>query len=248
MFSMDSEHRLTKKEKKELRKTEWQEKAEREKRNALYKKVGIIAGTVLFVALSIFGLIKLAGSSGTSSSGIVAAPVSKSDITRGDPKSKVTLIEYSDFQCPACKAYYPLVKQLLSEFGDKIFFVYRMFPLTSIHKNAMIASQAAYAAKLQGKFFEMHDMLFETQTSWAETDNAADSFTAYAKKLNLDVNKFQKDMNSSEAQSYVTDSQNQASNIGINSTPSFFVNGQQITNPRSYDDFKKIIQDALNKK
>lgn len=240
--------KLTKKEKRELKKQEWQEKADREKRNALYKKVGAIIGTVLVVIISIVGLIKLAGSSGPSSSGINVPPVSKNDITRGNPKSKVTLIEYSDFQCPACAAYHPLVKQLLSELGDKIYFSYRFFPLTSIHKNALISSQAAYAAKLQGKFWEMHDMLFETQTSWAESDNAADTFTAYAKKLNLDVNKFQKDMNSDEAKNYVADSQNQASSIGINSTPTFFVNGQQITNPRSYNDFKKIIQDEINKK
>jgi protein-disulfide isomerase len=245
---MANGEKLTKKEKKELRKQEWQEKAEREKRNALYKKVGIIVGVVLIVVASIVGLVKLAGSSDTSTAGINVPPVSKSDITRGDPKSKVTLIEYSDFQCPACAAYHPLVKQLLSELGDKIYFVYRFFPLTRIHKNAMIASQAAYAAKLQGKFWEMHDTLFETQTSWAESNNAADTFVAYAKKLNLDVNKFQKDMNSSETQSVIADSQNQASSIGVNSTPSFFVNGQQISNPRSYDDFKKIIQNALNKK
>ncbi|MCL6096345.1 MAG: DsbA family protein [Patescibacteria group bacterium] len=246
---MADEHKLTKKEKKELRRQEGQEKAEKGERNALYKKVGIIVGVVLVVGLSVVGLVKLAGSSGSSSSsGINVPPVSKNDITKGNPKSKVTLIEYSDFQCPACAAYHPLVKQLLSEFGDKIYFAYRFFPLTSIHKNALISSQAAYAAKLQGKFFEMHDMLFETQTSWAQSDSAADTFVAYAKKLGLDSDKFQKDMNSSEAKNYVTDSQNQALSIGINATPTFFVNGVQIANPRGYDDFKKIIQDALNKK
>lgn len=246
---MADEQKLTKKEKRELKKQEWQEKAEREKRNALYKKVGITVGVVLVVAISIVGLIKLAGSSGSSSSsGINVPPISKNDITRGDSKSKITLIEYSDFQCPACAAYHPLVKQLWSEFGDKIYFTYRFFPLTNIHKNAVISAQAAYAAKLQGKFWEMHDMLFETQTSWAESGSAADTFTAYAKKLNLDVNKFQKDMNSDEAKNYVANSQNQASSIGINSTPTFFINGQQITNPRNYNDFKKIIQDELNKK
>ena len=244
---MVDERKLTKKEKRELRKTEWQEKAEKEKRNAMLKKSGIIVGAVAIVLVSVLGLIKLSGSS-NSTSAINVPPVSKSDITRGDSKSKVTLIEYSDFQCPACAAYHPLVKQLLSEFGDKIYFAYRMFPLTSVHKNAMISAQAAYAAKLQGKFWEMHDMLFETQTSWAQSDNAADTFVSYAKKLNLDTDKFQKDMNSDEAKNYVTDSQNQATSIGINATPTFFVNGRQITNPRSYDDFKKIIQDALNKK
>ena len=246
---MADEHKLTKKEKKELRKTEWQQKAENEKRNAMLKRWSMIIGIVLVIGLSVVGLIKLAGSSGSSSSsGINVPPVSKSDATKGNPKAKVTLIEYSDFQCPACAAYYPLVKQLLSEFDDKIYFAYRSFPLTSIHKNAMISAQAAYAANLQGKFFEMHDMLFQTQTSWAQTGNAPDTFVEYAKKLGLDSDKFKKDMNSGEAKNYVAGSQNQATAIGINSTPTFFVNGRQIANPRSYDDFKKIIQDELNKK
>ncbi len=246
---MENAQRLTKKEKRELKKQEWQEKAEREKRNALYKKVGIIVGAVLVVVISIAGLIKLAGSPGSSSSlGIKAPPISKSDITKGSSKAKVALIEYSDFQCPACAAYYPLIKQLFSDFGDKIYFAYRFFPLTSIHKNAMIASQAAYAANLQGKFWEMHDLLFQTQTSWAQTDSAAETFVAYAKKLGLDIDKFEKDMNSNEAKNYVANSQNQATAIGINSTPTFFVNGRQLINPRGYDEFKKIIGDELNKK
>jgi protein-disulfide isomerase len=245
---MADEQKLTKKEKKELRKMEWQEKAKREERNALYKKVGIIVGVVLVVGFSVVGLIKLVGTSGISSLGINVPPVTKSDITQGDPKSKVVLIEYSDFQCPACKAYHPLVKQLLSDFNGKIYFAYRFFPLTNIHKNAMISSQAAYAAKLQGKFWEMHDMLFDTQTSWAESNDAAETFVSYAQKLGLDTTKFKKDLNSSETQGIITDSQNQASSIGVNSTPSFFVNGQQITNPQNYNELKKIIQNEIDKK
>jgi len=242
------EQKLTKKAKRELKKQEWQEKAEREEKKALFKKIGTIVGVVFIVIISIVGLIKLAGSSGSSSSlGINVPPISKSDITKGSSKAKVALIEYSDFQCPACATYYPLVKQLLVEFGDKIYFTYRFFPLTSIHKNAMISSQAAYAANLQGKFWEMHDLLFQTQTSWAQTGNAADTFVEYAKRLGLDSDKFKRDMNSNEAKNYVASSQNQATAIGINSTPTFFVNGRQIANPRSYDDFKKIIQDELNK-
>lgn len=241
--------KLTKKEKRELKKQEWQEKAEREERNTLYKKVGITTGVVLIVVISIVGLIKLAGSSGpSSSSGINVPPISKSDITKGNPKSKVTLIEYSDFQCPACAAYHPLVNQLLTDFNGKIYFVYRMFPLSSLHKNALISAQAGYAAHKQGKFFEMDDYLFNKQTEWAELSDPTTAFTDYAKLLKLDTNKFKADMNSDEAKNYVADSQNQASSIGINATPTFFVNGKQITNPANYDEFKKVIQDELNKK
>jgi len=241
--------KLTKKEKRELKKQEWQQKAEQVKRNALYKKVGIIVAVVLVVLISIAGLVKLAGSSdSSSSSGINVPPVSKSDITEGNPKSKVTLIEYADFQCPACAAYHPIVNQLLADFNGKIFYVYRMFPLSTLHKNAIISAQAGYAAYKQGKFFEMDDYLFNKQTEWADLSDPTTAFTDYAKLLKLDTNKFTTVMNSDEAKNYVADSENQASNTGINATPTFFVNGKQIVNPASYDEFKKIIQDELNKK
>ncbi len=244
---MESPQKLTKKEKKELRKTEWQEKLEKQKRNAMFKKYGLIGGAVFVVVVSVFGLIKLASMPSISTSINVPA-VSKNDITLGDPKSKVTLIEYSDFQCPACAAYHPVVKQILNEFNGKIYFVYRFFPLSNIHKNAVISAQAAYAAKKQNKFWEMQDMLFETQKAWAESGSPEDIFVDYAKKLNLDMTKFKTDMDSSEAQNYVSDSQNQASTIGINATPTFFLNGRKLQNPASFDEFKNLIQNELNKK
>lgn len=244
---MENPQKLTKKEQKELRKAEWQEKLEKQKRNAMLKKYGLIAGAVLVVVISVLGLIKLA-SIPSSTSSINVPAVSQNDIALGDPKSKVTLIEYSDFQCPACAAYHPVVKQILNEFNGKIYFVYRFFPLTNIHKNAVISAQAAYAAKKQNKFWEMLDMLFETQKTWAESSSPEDIFVDYAKKLNLDTTKFKSDMDSSEAQNYVADSQNQALTIGINATPTFFLNGKQLKNPASFDEFKNLIQNELNKK
>ena len=239
--------KLTKKEKKELRKQEWQQKAEAEKKKQLYKKLGIIAGVVLVVVVSVFGLVQLANAP-TSSSGITVPPPSKEDISEGNPKAKVILIEYADFQCPACGAYHPLVNQLLSDFNGKIFYVYRMFPLSNIHKNAVISAQAGYAANLQGKFFQIDDLLYNGQASWSDLDDPRDTFVSYAKELKLDVNKFTNDMNSDAAKNYVADSENKATAEGINATPTFFVNGQQIQNPSNYDQFKQIIQNALNKK
>lgn len=161
-------------------------------------------------------------------------------------QAKVTLVEYSDFQCPACALYYPLVKQLEEDFDQDLRIVYRLFPLTNIHQNAMISSQAAYAASLQDKFWEMHDMLFENQESWNDTQ-ARDIFVDYAGELGLDVAKFEKDINSEVTKKFVTDEQNKGLTLGINSTPTFFVNGVRIQNPAGYDDFKKLIQDALTK-
>ncbi len=240
--------KLTKKEKKEQKKQEWQQKLEADKKRALYKKIGIIAGVVLIVAVSIFGLIQLANAPSSTSSGPTVPPPSKNDISEGNPKAKVTIIEYADFECPACAAYHPLVDQLLSDFNGKIFYVYRMFPLSNIHPNALISAQAGYAAWKQGKFFQMDDLLFNGQNDWASLSDPRPTFIGYAKQLKLNVNLFQKDMNSQAAQQYVANSENQAISEGLNQTPTFFVNGQMIQNPTSYDQFKQIIQNALNKK
>ncbi|OGK52757.1 hypothetical protein A2966_03165 [Candidatus Roizmanbacteria bacterium RIFCSPLOWO2_01_FULL_41_22] len=175
------------------------------------------------------------------------------EITKDDPKTgsssaKVTLVEYSDFQCPACAAYYPMVKQLLSEYNGKIYFVYRYFPLTATHQNAMISSLAAYAANLQGKFWEMHDMLFQTQNSWASSPKARETFIGYAKKLDLDIDKFKTDLESDRGKNFINDTYSKGLAIGVNSTPTFFLNGVKIQNPRTYDDFKNLILNELNKK
>lgn len=245
---MEENHKLTKKEKKELRKTEWQEKAKLQERNEKIKKYSIWAGVVGVIVLVIGGLIMLVNSSSSPSSQAAnVAPVSEKDIKKGKSDAKVTLIEYSDFQCPACAAYHPLVSQIIEEYKDKILFVYRNFPLTNIHPNAKIAAQAAYAAHKQNKFFEMGDLLFTNQKDWEKERDPRGIFMDYARELKLDVKKFQDDMNSNEAKKFIEDSENQALSEGINQTPTFIVNGNKITSPRSYEEFKKILDDELNK-
>lgn len=243
-----AEEKLTKDEKKQLRKLEWQEKAKLEERNAKIKKYSIWASVVGVIVLVIVGLVMLVSAPSTPSNEIAnVAPVSEKDITNGENKAKVTLIEYSDFQCPACAAYHPIVTQLLTEYKGKIYFVYRMFPLTNIHPNAKISSQAAYAAYKQNKFFEMGDLLFSNQKDWQAESDPRGIFMDYAKSLKLDAKKFQDDMNSDEAKKYVEDSENQAQSEGMNQTPTFVVNGVKIKNPAGYEEFKKIIDNELNK-
>ncbi|MEK7450763.1 MAG: thioredoxin domain-containing protein [Patescibacteria group bacterium] len=208
-------------------------------------KIVIWVGVVVIITASIWGLISLVNSSSPASSISNLPPVSKDDIVTGPKDAKVTLVEYADFQCPACAAYHPLVKQLLSEFPKDIYFVYRFFPLTNIHQNALLSSQAGFAANLQGKFWQMHDMIYENQKSWAAEGNAMDIFVNYATKISLDVDKFKKDINSDTTKKFVNDELNQAIGIGVNSTPTFFLNGKQIQNPNSYDEFKKLVQNQI---
>lgn len=245
---MEEDRKLTKKEKKELRKMEWAEKAKAEERNSKFKKYSIWAGAVLAIGIVILGLVWLVNTPSKTTASLTAPAISSSDITTGEKNAKVTLIEYADFQCPACAAYHPLVNQILTDYKDKIYYSYRIFPLTNIHPNSHISAQAAYAAKVQGKFFEMSDLLFNNQTDWAELPDPRSIFVGFAKKLNLDVAKFQKDMDSDAAKNYVNDSEKRALSLGVNSTPTFFINGTQIKNPQNYDGFKKLIDDELTKK
>ena len=103
------------------------------------------------------------------------------------------LIEYSDFQCPACKAYYPVVSKIADELGTKVQVVYRNYPLSQLHKNARTAASAAEAAGKQGKFWEMHDVLFINQEKWSESKDVKRDFSAYAKAIGLSVEQFTQD-------------------------------------------------------
>ncbi|MBI3985037.1 MAG: DsbA family protein [Candidatus Levybacteria bacterium] len=246
---MDSDEKLTKAQKRELRKLEWEQKAQSQAKTAQYKKIGLWIGVTFAVILGIFGLAMIVNSPTTSSGGGLQAPApTKEDIyTKGNPNSKVVVVEYGDYQCPACAQYQPIVKALLEEYKDKVYFVYRDFPLINSHQNAHISARAAFAANKQGKFWEMYDALYENQTEWATNPNAETIFTNYASNLGLNADKFKNDLNSNEAKSFVDNALSNATSIGLNSTPSFFINGSKIENPSSYDELKALIDNELNK-
>ena len=163
--------------------------------------------------------------------------------TPTENKSQITLIEYSDFQCPACAAYYPVIKQLVKDFPN-LSVVYRHFPLPQ-HGNARVAAQATEAAGAQGKFWEMHDLLFDNQTAWSEEKNPESIFIAYAKSLGLDLDKFKTDSNSQETKTKIQ-ADIQSGDKEITGTPTFFLNNQKIQNPKGYDDFRSTIEKAIS--
>lgn len=137
----------------------------------------------------------------------------------GSKKAKVTLVEFSDYECPACGAVNPVVKKLLKKYPNKIRFYYHYFPLPQ-HPESELAAFTSEAAGKQGKFWEMHDKLFENQKSLKKED-----LLKYAKDLKLDMNKFQKDLVSSEVKQQITADLALGTEIGINQTPTFFLNG-----------------------
>jgi protein-disulfide isomerase len=162
------------------------------------------------------------------------------------PSANVTLVEFSDYQCPACGAYHPLVKQLLSDFAGKLSFVFRNYPL-SYHPDALAACLAVEAAGLQGKYWQMHDKIFETQATWSTSTNAKEVFLDYAKDLGLDVDKFAQDLESTTVKNKVESDYNDGVKIGISETPTFYLNGQKLMLTGSADDLKAAIQNSLGR-
>ncbi|TSC75174.1 MAG: protein-disulfide isomerase [Parcubacteria group bacterium Gr01-1014_44] len=198
---------------------------------------------VLILGGTVFALAKLPKKeTGTSNQVVELSAVSSADWVMGNKEAAVTLIEYGDFQCPACAAYHPLVKKMLEENGQNFKFVYRHFPLKQ-HAQAKDASYAAEAAGRQGKFWEMYDLVYTRQNDWAGKVNAKDIFLGYANSLGLNAEQFNKDRASSEVKDRVEKDTQDGLRAGLNSTPSFFVNGKKIQ-PRDYDEFLNFIKQA----
>ena len=170
--------------------------------------------------------------------------ITGSDWVRGAATSTVTLVEYGDFQCPACAAYHPIVTALFEEFGDRIAFTHRHFPLRATHPNAEQASRAAEAAGLLGKFWEMHNILYERQAEWASLRNPKSTLIGYAKEIGIDAKAFEAALGSDAVADEVQKDVSGAYVAGVNATPTFFLNGERVQ-PRSAEEFRILIEAAL---
>jgi len=154
---------------------------------------------------------------------------------------KVEILKYSDFQCPACRDYVPFENQLKDEFGDMVEFTYRHFPLSGF-QFSRLAAHSSEAAREQGYFYEMHDLIFEHQAEWSR-GNARELFEGYAEEIGLDMEQFREDVESEEIAERVEQQRQEGIRRTVNSTPTFFVNGRKLQqNPRSYEQFKSIVE------
>ena len=173
----------------------------------MLKKILIWGVIALASVAGLGGLVYLVDKSGSTNPAPVEVAnfpqVKENDIIVGDPKAKVTITEYSDFQCPACASYNPALNSILDEYKGKVKLVYRFFPLRGIHKNGLISSQAGYAAQKLGKFSEMKDLLFENQADWENLGDPREVFEGYATSIELDAKKFREIMDSDEAKKAV---------------------------------------------
>lgn len=152
----------------------------------------------------------------------LSPPVSAKDHSRGSPMALVTLVEYGDFECPYCGRAYPIVKELEHRAGDLVRVIFRNFPLTNLHPHAELAAQAAEAAGAQGKFWQMHDVIFEHQS---QLDRA--SLETYAEGIGLDLERFRSELDAGIWAEPVREHFLSGVRSGVNGTPTFFINGRR---------------------
>jgi protein-disulfide isomerase len=157
---------------------------------------------------------------------VLATPVSEErDHIQGPPDAPVTLLEYGDYECPYCGAAYPIIKDVQARMGDRLRFVFRNFPITTSHPHAEQAAEAAEAAGAQGRFWEMHDVLYENQKRLGDDD-----LRAYAQRIGLDLERFDKELAEHVHAPRVREDFMSGVRSGVNGTPTFFINGAR------YDD------------
>lgn len=193
------------------------------------------------LAVVLFGGSIWYSSSKSEESNVGVTPV---EHIKGNKDATVTLVEYSDFQCPACAAFQPVVKTVLEQYGENVKFEYKHFPLP-IHSFAQQAALAAEAAGQQGKFYEYHDALFENQQTWSKSATPQTFFVQYAQDLGLDVEKFKTHMKSSILRDSVRADMSEARELGLTGTPTFFLNGQKME-IKTFEDFATQIALAVD--
>ncbi len=198
--------------------------------------LGTVFGTVLVIIVVAVMFSKSA-----------AAPVSEGEAVdqtqlvagankvKGPENATVTIVEFSDFQCPSCKTAAPFVDQVMKQYPDSVKFVYRHFPLDTIHANARLAAQASEAALAQGKFWEYHDKLFAAQTEWqdiADKDELIAKFGEYAEELKIDKPVFLERIKAQSDAQIVQSDTELGNSFSVQATPTFFVNGKRTAAPQ----------------
>ncbi len=217
-----------------------------------YRPFLIIAVALLAAVVGGFLLMR----SGENEDSFPVAPISPSSASpgaelQGKPSvdAVVTLEEFGDYQCPPCGALHPTLKRLKQEFGPNLNFVFRNLPLSTIHKNALAAAQAAEAARVQHRFWEMHDLLYENQDLWKDDINPRTIFIKFAGDLGLDNGRFVQDMDDKQVKMRIEADQFAAAELGINGTPTFLIDGRQlrpeVTNPEG---IRKGIEFVMGRK
>lgn len=235
------ESSLTKTERRAQRSAEKEESSQTQRRLEMKRRL-MMTVVILAIIAGLVGLVIWQNQR-------LANSISQAydDPKKGAEDAKVIVREFSDFQCPACRAAQPFVEQMLGKYRDRILFVYEDFPLVTTHRHAMKAAQAGQCALEQGKFFEVHDVLFEEQPQWSVEDDPTGTLIGYAKDEGLNEEQFRACLTSEKTKPAVEEDMDQARALRVTGTPTFFVNNKLLVNPRSFADFERAIDEALNK-
>jgi protein-disulfide isomerase len=204
--------------------------------------IAIIAGVVIFAKPTTIDVSKVDPAK-------IETEGPYADHIYGNKDAKVVLIEYGDYQCPGCGSAHPNVKVVTEKYKNDVAFIFRNLPLTNLHPNALAAASAAEAAGKQGKYWEMHDRLFETQNSWntATTAQRSQIFEGYARDLGLNLDTFRTDASGDPVAEKIAYDRALAKKVNAASTPTFFINGKLLEGTSWSDagSFERTITDAL---
>ena len=146
----------------------------------------------------------------------------------GPANAPLTLEEFGDFECPPCGIVHPVLKTMEHEFGQRLRIIFREFPLVPTHAHALAAARAAEAAGLQGKFWEMHDLLYENQKAWHDTFDVRPIFEGYATKIGLDLERFRRDIDAEIVERRIFLDGKRGHSLGVKGTPTVFLNGREL--------------------
>jgi protein-disulfide isomerase len=214
-----------------------------------------ILGAIIVIFIIIFAVTQ---NSNSNPSGNNSSAAGATNHVQGQGSAGVKFVEYGDFECPICEAYYQPLKQAVTPLLPQIYFQFRNLPLTAIHPNAFAAARAAEAAGLQNKFWQMHDKIYENQNAWVNVSNPQSLFATYAQQIGLNVSKFNSDYASSQVNSAVNaDIAAFGKTKQQQATPTFFLDGKYVPNSEFADaqtgapDVSKItqvLQNEINKK
>lgn len=213
----------------------------------------------LIVAVIIVALVAIFSFTGknNNNNGSTSSSTKPTEHVEGLGKDHVALVEYGDYQCPYCGEYFSTVKAVEALYNNDITFQFRNFPLTSIHQNAFAGARAAEAAGLMGKFWQMHDLLYtqnqeyydsnEADPEWIGASNPETVFEQDAQSLGLNVQKFEQYYQSDEVNNLVTADEDEANSLGLDATPTFFLNGTQIQPANTEAAFETLIDASIKK-
>jgi protein-disulfide isomerase len=214
-------------------------------------------GVVIIVILIFVGIFALSGNNSNSTNSKSSSSTTATNHVEGLGKDGITLVEYGDYQCPYCAQYYSIVKQVQAEYNTQLTFQFRNFPLVSLHPNAFAAARAAEAAGLEGKFWQMHDLLYEqsaayyegqTGGNWVGASDPTPIFNADAQELGLNVTQFKTDYAGDTVNNLINADMAAGNKLNIQGTPTFFLDGKQIQVGESASSFEQLINAEIAKK